>query len=82
MLELTSVQETYEKFKHNPSTARNMPPVAGNIMWARHLLKRIEEPMRKFQGNATVLSSKESKKIIKTYNKVARTLVAFEFLWY
>ena len=74
--------QTYEKFKHNPPTARNMPPVAGNIMWARHLLKRIEDPMRKFQGNPTVLSSKESKKIIKTYNKVARTLVAFEFLWY
>lgn len=69
-LELTSVQETYEKFKHNPPIARNMPPVAGNIMWARHLLKRIEDPMRRFQGNSTVLSSKESKKIIKTYNKV------------
>lgn len=80
-LELTSVQETYEKFKHNPPIARNMPPVAGNIMWARHLLKRIEDPMRRFQGNSTVLSSKESKKIIKTYNKVARTLVAFEYLW-
>jgi len=81
-LELTSVQETYEHFKHNPPCTRNMPPVAGNIMWARHLLRRIEEPMENFHGNSTVLKSKESKKIIKTYNKVARTLVHFEYLWY
>ena len=81
-LELQSVQDTYEHFKHNPPCTRNMPPVAGNIMWARHLLRRIEEPMENFHGNSTVLKSKESKKIIKTYNKVARTLVAFEYLWY
>ncbi|GMH97336.1 hypothetical protein TrST_g8180 [Triparma strigata] len=81
-LELTSVQDTYEHFKHNPPCTRNMPPVSGNIMWARHLLRRIEEPMENFHGNSTVLKSKESKKIIKTYNKVARTLVAFEYLWY
>jgi len=81
-LELTSVQDTYEHFKHNPPCTRNMPPVTGNIMWARHLLRRIEEPMDKFQGSSSVLKSRESKKIIKTYNKVARTLVAFEYLWY
>ena len=60
--ELESVQTLYERDKHSPPIPRNLPPVAGNITWSRHLLKRIEEPMRKFQGNATVLSSKESKK--------------------
>eukprot|EP00937_MAST-01D_sp_MAST-1D-sp2_P000239 g239.t1 len=81
-LDLSQVQDLYEKQRHNPPMPRNMPPVAGNIIWARHLLKRIEEPMRKFESNAKVLSSKESKKIVKSYNKVARTLVAFEYLWY
>ena len=38
--------------------------------------------MLKFQGNSAVLASKESKKIVRTYNKVARTLIAFEYLWY
>ena len=80
--ELTRVEQIYEKFKHNPPITRNMPPVAGNIAWARHLLRKIEEPMKRFQGNATVLASKESKRIIRTYNKVARTLIAFEYLWY
>ena len=81
-LELSRVEQIYEKFKHAPSVARNMPPVAGNISWARHLLRKIEDPMQKFQGNPAVLASKESKKIIRTYNKVARTLIAFEYLWY
>jgi dynein heavy chain len=80
--ELVEIEQIYEKNKHNPPIARNMPPVAGNIIWARHLLRKIEEPMNKFQGNAAVLSTKESKKTIKLYNKVARTLIAFEYLWY
>ena len=81
-MELQQVQSLYEKHKHNPPIPRNLPPVAGNITWSRHLLKRIEEPMKKFESNQNVLNSKEAKRIIKTYNKVARTLVAFEYLWY
>ncbi|RHY51106.1 hypothetical protein DYB38_003376 [Aphanomyces astaci] len=81
-LDLTTVQEIYEKYRHDPPIARNLPPVAGNILWSRHLLRRIEEPMRKFESNPSVLATKDSKKVIKTYNKVARTLVAFEYLWY
>jgi dynein heavy chain len=81
-LELTRVEQIYEKFKQDPPITRNMPPVAGNIAWARHLLKRVEDPMLKFQGNNAVLASKDSKKIVRAYNKVARTLIAFEYLWY
>lgn len=80
--ELTEIEQIYERFKHAPPIARNMPPVAGNIIWARHLLRKIEEPMNKFQGNTALLSTRESKKTIRQYNKVARTLIAFEYLWY
>lgn len=81
-LELASIQEVYEAKKHAPPVTRNAPPVAGSITWARHLLKRIEDPMKNFQSNATVLASKESKRIIRNYNKIAKTLVAFEYMWY
>ena len=53
-LDLTTVQEIYEKYKHNPPLARNMPPVAGNITWSRHLLQRIESHAT-FESNPTVL---------------------------
>ena len=44
-LDLADVQTLYEKHKHAPPVVRNAPPVAGNIMWARQLLRRIELPM-------------------------------------
>jgi dynein heavy chain len=39
----------YERNKEAPPIARNAPPVAGNILWARQLLRRIEAPMVVFQ---------------------------------
>ena len=81
-LELEKIQKLYEKHKHAPPIPRNLPPVSGNITWSRHLLKRIEEPMKRFETNQNVLASRDAKRIIRMYNKVARTLVAFEYLWY
>ena len=80
-LDLDAVQKIYEKHKHSPATPRNAPPVAGDIMWSRQLLRRIEEPMRKFAANEMIMRTKESKRTVKTYNTVAKALVAFETLW-
>ena len=81
-LDLETVQKIYDKQKNAPPTARNAPPVAGNLIWARQLLRRIEDPMKKFQANKSIMTTKESKKIVKTYNKVARALIEFETLWH
>eukprot|EP01047_Picozoa_sp_COSAG01_P062772 COSAG01_NODE_8035_length_2947_cov_3.654846_1_plen_857_part_10 len=81
-LDLETVQRLYEKQKSKPDMARNAPPVAGNIKWARQLLSKIENPMRKFQSFKSIMTTKESKKIIRTYNKVARALIEFETLWH
>ena len=67
--------------QYNPPVQRNAPPVAGNIMWARQLLRRIEEPMRRFEQNKSIMGTKESRRIVKTYNRVARALIEFEALW-
>lgn len=81
-LDLNEVQGIYEKHKHQPPKVRNAPPVAGSILWSRQLLTRIEEPMRRFSQNKSILQLRESKKIIKTYNRVARALIEFETLWH
>ena len=51
-------------------------------MWARQLLRRIESPMQRFAQNKNLMATKESKKIVKTYNKVAKALIEFETLWH
>lgn len=64
----------YEAHKHKPPVPRNAPPIAGNIMWSRQLLQRIEEPMQLFAQNKSLMAMKESKKVIKTYNRVSMVL--------
>jgi len=81
-LDLETVQKIYDTQKHSPPMVRNAAPVSGNIIWARQLLRRIEEPMKKFKQNKNIMTTKESKKIIRTYNKVARALIEFETLWH
>eukprot|EP00756_Hemistasia_phaeocysticola_P037127 Hpha_TRINITY_DN16680_c2_g13::TRINITY_DN16680_c2_g13_i1::g.182388::m.182388/K10408/DNAH; dynein heavy chain, axonemal len=82
-LDLENVQKTYDRQKHQPPMVRNITHVAGSIIWGRQLLRRIETPMQNFKENKTIMSQqKESKKIIRTYNKIARALIEFETVWY
>jgi dynein heavy chain len=80
--ELHEVQHQYEKHKQNPPIPRNMTRIAGNIHWARQLLRFITGPMRHFMKNPKVFHSKDSKKIVTHYNKLAKILIQFEHLYY
>ena len=80
--DLEAVQKTYELQKHNPPKPRNAPPVAGDILWARQLLRRIEEPMRDFSKNELIMFAPGAKRIVKMYNRVALALVTYEQMWH
>ena len=57
------------------------PP--GKISWSRQLFRRIQEPMEIFQTQPKLLeNASESRKIIKSYNKLAKVLLEFELLYY
>lgn len=60
---------------------RNLPTVAGNITWSRHLYHRIQGPMELFPKDLLSQKDKSLRKIIKTYNKIGYTLFQFEYLW-
>jgi dynein heavy chain len=87
--ELAIVQSMYEHDKHAPPVPRNTPPVAGAVAWCRQLLRRIDAPMQRFQASFSKAKDDPSsqpppaafKPIVKTYNKVARALVSFEYVW-
>ena len=79
-LDLDAVQKIYEKHKHSPALRATRCPSRATSCESRQLLRRIEEPMRKF-ANEMIMRTKESKRTVKTYNTVAKALVAFETLW-
>jgi hypothetical protein len=74
--DLEGVQAQYEAHKHAPPLPHNVPPTAGSIMWSRHLLTRIEGPMQTFAPNKALMGLKESKKVIRLYNRVSARVLA------
>ncbi|KAK6326444.1 hypothetical protein J4Q44_G00020890 [Coregonus suidteri] len=80
--DIEMVSRNYTKQKMEPPIGRDLPPVAGKILWARQLYRRIQEPMDLFQEDPGVLATPEAKRIIKNYNRVARVLLEFEMLYH
>ncbi|XP_027143184.1 dynein heavy chain 5, axonemal isoform X2 [Larimichthys crocea] len=80
--DIEMVSHIYMKQKLDPPIGRNMPPVAGRIMWARQHSRRIQGPMDLFQQHPGVLSTPEAKRIIKNFNRVARVLLEFEMVYH
>uniref|UniRef100_A0A8B9H9C9 AAA+ ATPase domain-containing protein n=1 Tax=Astyanax mexicanus TaxID=7994 RepID=A0A8B9H9C9_ASTMX len=80
--DLDQVRKLYQKQKDSPSIPRNMPPIAGRIMWARHLFRKIELPMEKLKDKLNVLRGPEVRKIIQAYNRTAAVLVEYELLFH
>ena len=73
-LELNVIQENYAKLKNQPPLDRNMPPVAGNIGWARRLFKRLAEPMQKFHGHPQAFNgNRDARRITRTSSRPTST---------
>nr|KAF6461745.1 dynein axonemal heavy chain 8 [Molossus molossus] len=80
--ELEAIKKLYHSQKDDPPLARNMPPVAGKILWVRQLYRRITEPINYFFKNSEILSSVEGKAVIRQYNKISYVLVEFEVVYH
>uniref|UniRef100_A0AAR2JKW7 AAA+ ATPase domain-containing protein n=1 Tax=Pygocentrus nattereri TaxID=42514 RepID=A0AAR2JKW7_PYGNA len=80
--DIEMVSRIYTKQKMEPPIARDLPPVAGKILWARQLYRRIQEPMELFQQHPGILDTPEAKRIIRNYNRVAKVLLEFEVLYH
>ncbi|XP_069368231.1 dynein axonemal heavy chain 5 isoform X1 [Paralichthys olivaceus] len=76
--ELELLRRTYERQRERPTIGRNLPPVAGRVLWCRHLLRRIESPMLTLKKKLHVLKGPEMTKAIRSYNKMALMLLQYE----
>ncbi|XP_032540330.1 dynein heavy chain 8, axonemal isoform X1 [Chiroxiphia lanceolata] len=80
--ELEATKKLYQSQKDDPPLARNMPPIAGKILWVRQLFRRINEPINYFHKNSNILASPEGKAVVQSYNKLAYVLVEFEVVYH
>uniref|UniRef100_UPI00398E4471 dynein axonemal heavy chain 8-like isoform X2 n=2 Tax=Pristiophorus japonicus TaxID=55135 RepID=UPI00398E4471 len=80
--ELLFIKKHYQANKEDPSLARNMPPIAGKILWVRQLFRRAHEPIDYFYKNSDILKSPQGISIVRKYNKIAHALVKFELLYH
>ncbi|OXB65796.1 hypothetical protein ASZ78_008863, partial [Callipepla squamata] len=74
--------ETYQIQKDCPPLPRDMPPVAGKILWVRQLFRKINEPINYFHKNSSILTSPEGKAVVQLYNRIAYVLVKFEVVYH
>ncbi|XP_009878765.1 PREDICTED: dynein heavy chain 8, axonemal [Charadrius vociferus] len=80
--ELEAIKKLYQIQKDDPPLARNMPPVAGKILWVRQLFRRINEPINYFHKRSNILASPEGKAVVRLYNRIACVLVEFEVVYH
>ncbi|NXC02597.1 DYH8 protein, partial [Orthonyx spaldingii] len=80
--ELEATKQLYQNEKDDPPIARNMPPIAGKILWVRQLFRRINEPISYFHKHSDILASPEGKAVVQSYNKFAYVLVEFEVVYH
>lgn len=72
MKDLIFVQNEYNTNKHSPPLNRDLPSLVGKIAWSRQLYHRISEPVKSLQKEEDVLNLSETRKAIKSFNKLAR----------
>uniref|UniRef100_A0A3B3QAQ7 Dynein axonemal heavy chain 5 n=1 Tax=Paramormyrops kingsleyae TaxID=1676925 RepID=A0A3B3QAQ7_9TELE len=80
--DIEMVSRIYNKQKNEPPIGRDLPPIAGRVLWARQLYRRIQDPMEVFQQQRGVLATAQAKLIIRNYNRLAQVLLEFEVLYH
>ncbi|XP_074550150.1 dynein axonemal heavy chain 5 [Halichoeres trimaculatus] len=78
--ELELLRKTYQRQRESPPLGRNLPPVAGRILWCRQLFRKIEAPMLILKTKLDSLKGPEMTKVIRSYNKLAAGLLQYELL--
>ncbi|XP_047424698.1 dynein axonemal heavy chain 5-like [Mugil cephalus] len=78
--ELELLRKTYQKQRDRPPIGRNLPPVAGRVLWCRQLFRKIEAPMLTLKKKLDILKGPDMTKVIRSYNKIAVVLLQYEVL--
>ncbi|CAK1540075.1 unnamed protein product [Leptosia nina] len=80
--EIEALRDRYNEERENPELPRNMPPVAGRVMWIRFYHKNIKAPMREFMQHHEVITHMNTQRCIKLYNVMTIVFTEFELIYH
>ncbi|XP_028156116.1 dynein heavy chain 8, axonemal [Ostrinia furnacalis] len=80
--EIESIRDRYNEERENPELPRNMPPVAGRVMWIRFYDKNIKGPMEEFKKHHEVITHMNTQRCIKLYNVMSIVFTEFELIYH
>ncbi|KAI8438603.1 hypothetical protein MSG28_011048 [Choristoneura fumiferana] len=80
--EIESIRDRYNEERENPELPRNMPPVAGRIMWIRFYDKNIQHPMNEFQKHDEVITHMNTQRCIKLFNVMYIVFTEYELIYH
>ncbi|KAL0851104.1 hypothetical protein ABMA28_006975, partial [Loxostege sticticalis] len=80
--EIESIRDRYNEERENPELPRNMPPVAGRVMWIRFYDKNIKRPMEEFKKHHEVITHMNTQRCIKLYNVMSIVFTEFELIYH
>ncbi|XP_023289113.1 dynein heavy chain 8, axonemal, partial [Orussus abietinus] len=80
--EIEAVRDAYNEDRSDPPLPRNIPPVAGRILWIRQLYKRIESPMNVFKKHPRAITHERMQKCIKIYNALISVFIHYELIYH
>nr|XP_037867095.1 dynein heavy chain 8, axonemal isoform X2 [Bombyx mori] len=80
--EIEAIRDRYNEIRENPELPRNMPPVAGRVMWIRFYNKNIKGPMEEFKKHYEVITHMNTQRCIKLYNVMTIVFTEFELIYH
>ncbi|TMW45046.1 hypothetical protein DOY81_009872 [Sarcophaga bullata] len=80
--EMFLLKDVYNEERGSPFIPRNLPPVAGRIMWIRSIFQKIDEPMKVLKQRPCVLAHKKAQKTVRYYNYMNGIICHYEMTYH
>ncbi|KAJ8736206.1 hypothetical protein PYW08_006862 [Mythimna loreyi] len=80
--ELESIRDRYNEERDQPEIARNIPPVAGRLMWIRFYDRNIKLPMQEFKQHHEVITHMNTQRCIKLHNVMTIVFTEYQMIYH
>lgn len=80
--EMFLLKDVYNEERGNPFIPRNLPPVAGRIVWIRSIFKKIDLPMQALKVRQCVLAHKKAQRTVRYYNYMNGIICHYEMAYH